>query len=395
MRILYIDIDSLRADHLGCYGYHRDTSPNIDKLAAEGVRFDNCYVSDAPCMPSRTALWSGRCGFHTGVVNHGGTAGQPFIEGPTRSFVDTFCLTNWMFALRLVGYKTATVSPFGERHGAWHWYAGYNEAYNPGRFGMERADHISPIALDWLQRNAREDNWFLHVNYWDPHTPYRTPADFGNPFVNAPLPDWLTEEVRQRGWDGYGPHSAQEHLGWGGEDYEIGFKAAYGLKAYTQEDDFSSENLRGSVYYRQDKLLGAGDFYVNYTYANHRVDGEPYVYYNTLCPTYFWKHKENLTGIYRIRIRDIRYFDGATIWVDGVESPPLDRWKRSIYHNSRTGMRRKQYASRQGTSRAENSGCRRLVAVSVFLQWPELSIYPEGRSEPWRQRRFVSHPGTM
>lgn len=218
MRILYIDIDTLRADHLGCYGYHRNTSPNIDKLAAEGVRFDNCYASDAPCLPSRTALWSGRCGFHTGVVGHGGTAGQPFIEGTTRGFVDTFCLTNWMFALRRVGYKTATVSPFAERHGAWHWYAGYNEAYNPGRFGMERADRVTPIALDWLQRNAREDNWFLHVNYWDPHTPYRTPDEFGNPFADDPLPDWLTEEVRRRGWDGYGPHSTQDHLGWGKEE---------------------------------------------------------------------------------------------------------------------------------------------------------------------------------
>ncbi len=68
MRILYIDIDALRPDHLGCYGYHRPTSPNIDALAQEAVRFDNCYVSDAPCLPSRTALWSGRCGFNTGVV---------------------------------------------------------------------------------------------------------------------------------------------------------------------------------------------------------------------------------------------------------------------------------------------------------------------------------------
>jgi arylsulfatase A-like enzyme len=38
MRILYIDVDALRADHLGCYGYHRDTTPTIDRLAAEGVR---------------------------------------------------------------------------------------------------------------------------------------------------------------------------------------------------------------------------------------------------------------------------------------------------------------------------------------------------------------------
>ena len=60
MRILFIDIDTLRPDHLGCYGYHRDTSPNIDRLAQDAVRFENNYVSDAPCLPSRTALWSGR-----------------------------------------------------------------------------------------------------------------------------------------------------------------------------------------------------------------------------------------------------------------------------------------------------------------------------------------------
>jgi hypothetical protein len=69
VRILYIDIDSLRPDHLGCYGYHRNTSPNIDELARTATRFDNYYVSDAPCLPSRTALWSGRCGFRNGVVS--------------------------------------------------------------------------------------------------------------------------------------------------------------------------------------------------------------------------------------------------------------------------------------------------------------------------------------
>ncbi|MDP9372404.1 MAG: sulfatase-like hydrolase/transferase, partial [Chloroflexota bacterium] len=103
MRVLYLDIDSLRPDHLGCYGYGRASSPNIDALARQAVRFEGCYVSDAPCLPSRTALWSGRFGFRTGVVGHGGTASQPFLEGPARGFRDRFGTTGWMAALRAVG----------------------------------------------------------------------------------------------------------------------------------------------------------------------------------------------------------------------------------------------------------------------------------------------------
>ncbi|HUF37816.1 MAG TPA: sulfatase [Anaerolineales bacterium] len=211
MRLLYLDIDSLRPDHLGCYGYHRDTSPNIDALAREAVRFTNVYVSDAPCLPSRTALWSGRTGFHTGVVSHGGAAGQPFPQGPdVPDNGNVFRRTGWMNALASLGMKTATISPFAQRHSAWHWYAGFNEIYNTGKNGDELADDIVPVALEWLDRNGRDPDWFLHVNLWDPHTPYRTPPSYGEPFAGDPLPEWFTEEMHRRAWEGFGPHSPQE-----------------------------------------------------------------------------------------------------------------------------------------------------------------------------------------
>lgn len=213
MRILYIDIDTLRPDHLGCYGYHRPTSPNIDWIASQGVRFENCYAPDVPCLPSRSALYSGRFGFRTGVINHGGTAADPFVEGPTRGFRDVYDRTAWIPEVRRAGLRTVSISPFGERHSAWWWYAGWNEVYNPGSGGMEIAEDVTPLALDWLERNGRSDDWFLHVNYWDPHTPYRTPLDCGDPFAGYPLPEWLTEDVRRRCWDGFGPHSAQEPHG--------------------------------------------------------------------------------------------------------------------------------------------------------------------------------------
>ena len=145
MRILYIDIDSQRPDHLGCYGYHRDTSPNIDRIAQQGVRFDNYYVSDAPCLPSRTALWSGRFGIHNGVINHGGAQADPFIDGKDRKFGSTLGRTSWMRCLRNLGHKCVTISPFGERHSAWHWYANFNEIHNTGGGGMESAEVVQPV----------------------------------------------------------------------------------------------------------------------------------------------------------------------------------------------------------------------------------------------------------
>ncbi len=227
MRILYIDIDSLRADHLGCYGYRRDTSPNIDNVAAQGIRFDNFYVSDTPCLPSRTALFGGRFGIHNGLCGHGGTAADPFLDGPPREFQSDLSRTCWMTKLRRCGYHTATISSFAERHSAWHFYAGFSEICNPGRCGMERADEVGAIALDWLERNGASDNWFLHVNFWDPHTPYRTPANFPNIFANDPLPSWLTEEARQMHWNSGGPHSAREVQGFDGLD---AFGGAYPLQ---------------------------------------------------------------------------------------------------------------------------------------------------------------------
>ncbi len=212
MRILWIDIDTMRPDHLGCYGYHRSTSPNIDRVARDGVRFNNVFVSDAPCLPSRTALQCGRFGFHTGVVNHGGTYADPWPEGPGRGFRNTPPYWKWVQVLQAAGIYTATVSSFAGRHNSWHFLAGFNEVYDCGKGGMEIATEVVDRGLDFLERKGRDDNWFLHFNIWDPHTPYRAPEEFGNPFEGEPIADWITGEMIDRHRQTYGTHSAETLL---------------------------------------------------------------------------------------------------------------------------------------------------------------------------------------
>ncbi|MDA0790901.1 MAG: sulfatase [Proteobacteria bacterium] len=214
MRILYIDIDTLRADHLGCYGYHRPTSPNIDAFAADAMQFNNVHASDTPCLPSRSALLTGRFGIHNGVVNHGGTDADPVIGGPERGFWSEMQLNSFPTRIKRAGLRTCSISSFAQRHSAFHWYAGFDEAQRvPGAFGLETADEVYALANQWLGQNGETDNWFLHVHLWDPHTPYRAAASYGEPFADYDLPAWLTEAVRAAHWRGAGPHSAQECYG--------------------------------------------------------------------------------------------------------------------------------------------------------------------------------------
>ncbi|MEM6391371.1 MAG: sulfatase [Planctomycetota bacterium] len=208
MRILYLDLDALNPTHLSCYGYPRRTSPTIDALAARGLRASNVYCSDAPCLPSRTAFYSGRFGIQTGVVGHGGTAADPKPQGPSRGFKDRYTLDGLAGQLTQRGYHTAMISPFGDRHSAHHFYAGFREVHNTGKGGMEIAYEVEPVLHRWLDDHAADDRWYLHLNFWDIHTPYRTPDGFGDPFKDEPLPGWYTQELVERHVRNTGPHSA-------------------------------------------------------------------------------------------------------------------------------------------------------------------------------------------
>src|SRR5436305_9088919 len=68
--VVILAIDSLRADHLGCYGYAKPTSPHIDALAAESVVFDRAFAPGIPTMPSFTTMLSALHPYRHGIVSH-------------------------------------------------------------------------------------------------------------------------------------------------------------------------------------------------------------------------------------------------------------------------------------------------------------------------------------
>lgn len=217
MRILYVDVDTLRPDHLACYGYQRVTAPNLERLAAKSVLFDRYYCSDSPCLPSRAAFSSGQFGITNGVIGHFGRAGQFRLDpghgpAPGRPLLGQ--------RLQRHGWYTAAISMFAERHRA-YWFCGnYREVIRAtGELNDEQAHQINPVALDWIRRNRDRDNWFLHVHYWEPHTDYLIgPEWVERAAATGHVQAWPDEDtIAEHGARIYGPRSALDlhYTRWG------------------------------------------------------------------------------------------------------------------------------------------------------------------------------------
>lgn len=207
MRIIYVDVDTLRADHTTPYGYARPTTPNLQALAERGVTFDRYYCSDSPCLPSRTALTSGQFGITNGVIGHFGEAARFRLDAghqphPSRPLLGQ--------QLGKHGYYTAAVSMFAERHRAYHFLGNFRESIRAtDEINDEDGRDINRVGLDWIRRHAHEDDWYLHLTYWEPHTPYLTePGWTDKAAASGPAPDWPDQAAIDGHAEVYGPRSA-------------------------------------------------------------------------------------------------------------------------------------------------------------------------------------------
>ncbi len=169
--IVLIALDTQRADHLGCYGYGKPTSPFIDSIARRGTLFERCYAPNIPTHPSFTTMLSGKEAITHDIVNIGG--GVPIAEG-VRLLPEI---------LKEHGYRTVAVDSMGR-----HFTRGFDE-YNT--YGWDRtrptvlrkAETVNAQALPAIERlKAQSDPFFLFLHYWDPHTPYLPPPPYRRKF---------------------------------------------------------------------------------------------------------------------------------------------------------------------------------------------------------------------
>ncbi len=177
MNVLYIVIDTQRADHLSCYGYFRKTSPNLDKLAEEGVLFENCIASDIATGPAFTTLITGMFGMqHRFLVT---PHNYPNVGASLDDNIPTIAELFWD-----AGYTTVALDNIVNfKSHPKHFVRGYEFYINAT--GTSRsihhhvtADQINERLIPWLETFGRKRRFFAFVHYWDPHGPYNQPEEF-------------------------------------------------------------------------------------------------------------------------------------------------------------------------------------------------------------------------
>jgi len=173
--VLLIAIDSIRADHMSCYGYERLTTPHIDRFAQSGILFENTFSPHIPTTPAYASMLTGCDCFGTQVValRH---------KGPLREDLPTAA-----DIFREHGYNTSCVgfsgNPSSRGFDTYIDYAGWG-SWDQGR--SPKAQNLNEVALPELERLAAADRpWFMMLRHMDPHAPYLPPAPYERMFYHG------------------------------------------------------------------------------------------------------------------------------------------------------------------------------------------------------------------
>lgn len=220
--VLVIVVDTLRADHLSAYGYHRETSPFIDSLAQEGVRFQNAISPSSWTQPSHASLLTGRYTYEHQAELAPLDGKYPTIGEvlQTQGYRTGAFSANTEFFTRRQGfgrgflhfednYLTATDAFLNSSvYGFLFDFYGLRKALNYEGVPTRRyAEDINRSALAWIDRNPQKP-FFVFINYFDVHDPYLPPEPYRSKFASSPHPGGLINGFMER----YSPFLTPEQI---------------------------------------------------------------------------------------------------------------------------------------------------------------------------------------
>lgn len=229
--VLFVTVDTLRADRVGCYGYAPGATPIMDQLARDGVVVEDATVQVPQTRPSHASLLTGRWPFEHGIRDNYAPALDASV--PTLAA-----------HLKAAGYATAAfIGSFvlSRSSGLDRGFDFYDDPFSGARPGSalyerpeRRGSEVVDDALDWLGK-PRTHPFFAWLHLYDPHAPYTAPAPFGAQFAKSPydgevayadqqlgrLVAWLDKQglrnktlviVTSDHGEGLGEHGENEHM---------------------------------------------------------------------------------------------------------------------------------------------------------------------------------------
>ena len=173
--IVLLGVDSLLADHMSCYGYHRQTTPHIDRFAEGGALFEKTYSAHIPTTSAYASMLTGLDAFGTQVValRH---------KGGLREDVQTLpeILREQGYATTSVGFAGNPSSRGFDKYLEYPSWGSWNEGRSP------KAQNLNDVAIPELDRLARRRGpFFLFLRHMDPHAPYLPPAPYERMFYHG------------------------------------------------------------------------------------------------------------------------------------------------------------------------------------------------------------------
>ena len=218
--ILLIYVDDLGYGDLGSYGHPVIKTPNVDSLAAEGLKFTNYYAPSALCSPSRAGLLTGRYPYRTGIKSWIPEDSGVYLRDDEITLAEV---------LKSVGYDTALM-------GKWHLNSdlgsdsepqpteqGFDAFYGHNAFQVptnrnptnlyrgkvalgEQDGYTAELyvneSINWLEKRDGDKPFFLYLSMAEPHTTIENPADYNGMYADftngeiVPIPNGLTDLER-------------------------------------------------------------------------------------------------------------------------------------------------------------------------------------------------------
>ncbi|MBT3243196.1 MAG: sulfatase [Bacteroidetes bacterium] len=204
--ILFIMSDDHAAHAISAYGSLVNKTPNIDRLATEGMRFDQMMVSNSICAPSRATLLTGKFNHQNGFLQNGYSfdgSQQTFPKLLQEAGYETAIIGKWHLKSEPTGFDHYNVMP---GHGRFYdcWFKEKGKTWRDGVAGGEviegyLTDVITDLSIDWLKNRKSDKPFCLMVHHKAPHSPHHPDSTHANMYEDVVLPepatlydDWAT-----------------------------------------------------------------------------------------------------------------------------------------------------------------------------------------------------------